>query len=63
MELLESPTLTGSLVTLEPLSHDHVADLREAAGEGELWRAWYTSIPHSEYIPGDIENRSTSEML
>ena len=57
MELLESPTLTGSLVTLEPLSHVHIDDLCEAAGEGELWRAWYTSIPHPDAMETEIERR------
>ena len=57
MELLESPTLTGSLVTLEPLSHHHAHDLRVASGEGELWRAWYTSIPHPDAMETEIERR------
>lgn len=57
MELLESPTLIGSLVTLEPLSHDHADDLRVASGEGELWRAWYTAIPHPDAMDAEIERR------
>ena len=59
MELLESPTLTGSLVTLEPLTNDHADDLRVAAGEGELWRAWYTAIPHPDAMDAEIERRLT----
>jgi RimJ/RimL family protein N-acetyltransferase len=57
MELRESPTLNGSLVTLEPLSHDHADDLRVASGEGELWRAWYTAIPHPDVMGAEIERR------
>ncbi|SDO60522.1 Protein N-acetyltransferase, RimJ/RimL family [Cryobacterium flavum] len=57
MQLTESPTLAGSLVTLEPLSFDHVAELREAANEAELWRAWYTSIPHPEAMTTEVERR------
>jgi RimJ/RimL family protein N-acetyltransferase len=57
MELFESPTLSGSLVTLEPLSHDHADDLRVASGEGELWRAWYTAIPHPDAVEAEIERR------
>ena len=57
MDLLESPTLSGSRVTLEPLSFDHVAELRDAANEGELWRAWYTSIPHPESMTAEVERR------
>jgi RimJ/RimL family protein N-acetyltransferase len=57
MEFIESPTLSGALVTLEPLSHDHVDDLREASGERELWRTWYTSIPHPDAMEAEIERR------
>jgi len=57
MELLESPTLTGSLVTLEPLSQNHADDLRVASGEGELWRAWYTAVPHPDAMEAEIERR------
>jgi RimJ/RimL family protein N-acetyltransferase len=57
MDLSESPTLSGPLVTLEPLSFDHLAELCEAANEGELWRAWYTSIPHPEAMAAEVERR------
>lgn len=57
MDLSELPTLSGSLVTLEPLSFDHVDELREAANEGELWRAWYTSIPHPDAMAAEVERR------
>jgi RimJ/RimL family protein N-acetyltransferase len=32
-------------VTLEPLSLDHVPALEAAAGDGELWKLWFTSVP------------------
>jgi len=57
MDLSALPTLSGSLVTLEPLSFDHVAELRDAAGEGELWRSWYTSIPRPEAMASEVERR------
>lgn len=57
MDSLTSRTLTGSLVTLEPLSMDHVADLRVAAAEGELWRTWYTAVPHPDAMVDEIERR------
>lgn len=57
MDLSALPTLAGSLVTLEPLSADHVAELREAADDGELWRAWYTSVPRPESMAAEIERR------
>lgn len=57
MDLASSTTLAGSLVTLEPLSIDHAAELRVAVDEGELWRAWYTSIPHPESMAAEIQRR------
>ncbi len=57
MDLSSTPALTGSLVTLEPLSGDHLAELRLAAAEGELWRAWFTAIPHPDAMKGEIERR------
>lgn len=44
-------------MTLEPLSHDHAAGLRASAGEGELWRTWYTAIPHPDAMETEIERR------
>ena len=57
MDFSSPPTLAVSLVTLEPLSADHVADLREASDEGELWRTWYTSVPHPEAMAADVDRR------
>ena len=57
MDLSVLPTLSGALVTLEPLSFDHVAELREAADEGELWRAWYTAIPRPEAMAVEVGRR------
>jgi hypothetical protein len=39
MDLSAIPTLTGTLVTLEPLSIDHLAELRVAADESESFCA------------------------
>lgn len=57
MDLSATPTLTGSLVTLEPLGRQHLAELRGAVADGELWRAWYTAIPHPDAMAGEIERR------
>jgi RimJ/RimL family protein N-acetyltransferase len=38
-------TLAGRRVRLEPLAREHVPGLQLAAGDGELWKLWYTSIP------------------
>ena len=57
MELTALPTLTGSRVTLEPLSPGHVPALRAAAAEGELWRTWYTSVPHPDAMADEVSRR------
>ncbi|TFC96798.1 MULTISPECIES: GNAT family protein [Cryobacterium] len=57
MELSVTPTLTGSLVTLEPISLNHVAELRLAAGESDLWRSWYTAVPHPDAMAEEVERR------
>ena len=44
MAFIEPVTLTGAHATLEPLETAHEAGLRAAAGDGELWRLWYTSV-------------------
>ncbi|MBA3471487.1 MAG: GNAT family N-acetyltransferase [Herpetosiphonaceae bacterium] len=41
-------TLAGRAVTLLPLELSHIAGLREAARDGELWQLWYTSVPDPE---------------
>jgi RimJ/RimL family protein N-acetyltransferase len=42
---IEPVTLRGTHVTLEPLAADHLAAIGEAAGDGDLWNLWYTSVP------------------
>ncbi|MEO6564579.1 MAG: GNAT family protein [Casimicrobiaceae bacterium] len=41
---IEPVTLRGRIATLEPLAAEHTTALAAAAGDGELWRLWYTSI-------------------
>lgn len=50
-------TLTGTHVTLAPLSQAHAADLREASADGELHRLWYTMIPAPDGIEAEIDRR------
>ncbi|WP_420332085.1 GNAT family N-acetyltransferase [Roseibium sp.] len=50
-------TLTGSHATLCPLAHTHAAELAEAAAEGDLWKAWYTSIPEPGKVDDEITRR------
>jgi len=61
-------TLTGRLVELQPLSHEHRDGLIEAVREGDLHeRAWYTSVPSPEGVEAEIERRlgllATGEMV
>jgi RimJ/RimL family protein N-acetyltransferase len=32
-------------IRLEPMSKEHVAELREAARDGALWELWFTGVP------------------
>jgi RimJ/RimL family protein N-acetyltransferase len=52
---LQPVTLTGDVVTLEPLRHDHVGALADAASDGRLWELWYTFVPTREGMAADIE--------
>ena len=57
MPFLEPVSLRGEHARLEPLSHDHVAGLTEAAKDGDLWKLWYTSIPRAEDMTKEIDRR------
>jgi N-acetyltransferase len=50
-------TLTGTHVTLEPLSLAHEADLAEAAADGDLHLLWYTIIPAPDEVSAEISRR------
>ena len=59
--------LEGLRVRLEPLHAAHAPALREAAGDGELWKLWYTSVPTpdgvDEYIEGALADRDSGVAL
>jgi len=57
MTLWQTPTLSGRLVTLEPLDRRHHDGLVDATGDGELWNLWYTSVPRPEEMSAEIESR------
>jgi RimJ/RimL family protein N-acetyltransferase len=57
MAFLDPVTLTGRVVTLEPLRRDHHDELVAAASDGRLWELWYTSIGSPETMAADIEAR------
>lgn len=50
-------TLTGRLVRLEPLTHEHHDELCDAVRDGELWRLWYTTVPDPEGMGEEIDRR------
>ena len=43
-------TLTGSLVSLEPIAPGHERGLIEATRDGSLWQLWFTSVPNPEQV-------------
>jgi len=40
--------LEGTRVSLEPLGQAQIADIRQAAADGELWKLFFTSVPAPE---------------
>ena len=63
MTLDHPGTLSGRLVTLEPLSHEHRDGLAEAARDGEMWRLWYTTVPTPDRVEAEIERRLELQRL
>jgi RimJ/RimL family protein N-acetyltransferase len=57
MPFLNPVTLSGDLVTLEPLSVQHHDGLVAAAEDGRLWELWYTSVPRPEGMAAEIDRR------
>ena len=49
-------TLSGTHVTLEPLTQSHCADLAVAAGD--LHQLWYTWVPHAGDMAAEIDKRN-----
>lgn len=63
MSWLEPVTLTGTHVTLAPLSIDHADELIEAVTDGELWTLWYTNVPRPDKIAAEIERRLSLQKI
>ncbi|MGB3273885.1 MAG: GNAT family protein [Xanthobacteraceae bacterium] len=57
MPWLEPVTLAGPAARLEPLAPAHHDGLVAAARDGELWRLWYTTVPHPDAMMKEIERR------
>jgi N-acetyltransferase len=58
---IEAATLAGSQVILEPLSIAHLEGIKQAVQDGELWKLWFTGVPHPDgaeaYIQAALDNR------
>ena len=57
MAFIESITLRGNHVTLEPLAREHADGLALAAGDGKLWELWYTTVPNPDARVAEIGRR------
>lgn len=59
--------LEGHGVRLEPLASVHHDGLAAAAGDGELWTLWFTSVPEPgqtrEYIDAALAGQQAGHML
>jgi RimJ/RimL family protein N-acetyltransferase len=54
---LESVTLQGALVRLEPLAPSHPDDLVAATRDGKLWTLGFTSVPEPAGMRAEIDRR------
>jgi RimJ/RimL family protein N-acetyltransferase len=67
MQKPEPVVLESPRVRLEPMSLDHVAGLREAAADGELWNLRVTSVPEpaetARYVQTALEGQRDDHML
>ncbi|MDN5782007.1 MAG: GNAT family N-acetyltransferase [Luteimonas sp.] len=59
------PRLAGTHAALEPLSPAHARGLRDALGDGELSRCWYTNVPApadaASYIDAALEKQARGD--
>lgn len=56
-EFLKPITLEGKHARLVPLAPEQAAELANAARDGELWKLWYTSVPHPDNMAAEINRR------
>ena len=50
-------SVKGNYVSVIPLSQDHLDDLIEAVGDGDLNQLWYTMIPDANGMHTEIDRR------
>ena len=64
---IESVTLEGHGIRLEPLTPEHHDGLTVAAADGRLWELWFTSVPEPQqtrgYIAGALAGQEAGHML
>ncbi len=56
-EITAPVTLQGTHAALVPLAHSHLAGLQGATCDGELWKLWYTAVPHPDGMAAEIDRR------
>lgn len=56
-------SLTGTHVSLAPLSQDHANDLAEASADGDLSALWYTMVPAPKDVPANIDARNATPCM
>ncbi len=54
---VEPVTLSGTHVVLHPLSQAHAPQLAQAAADGEVYKLWYTRVPHPDNVSEEIDRR------
>ncbi|BBY45864.1 GNAT family N-acetyltransferase [Mycolicibacterium celeriflavum] len=55
---VEPVVMTGDRwVTLEPLRHEHISDIADAAADGELGRLWFTAAPAPDTVEQWVDAR------
>lgn len=64
---IQTITLEGHGIRLEPLAYEHHDGLAVAAADGKLWELWFTSVPEPEqthaYIAGALAGQEAGHML
>ena len=53
----EPISLHGKLVSVVPLDHTHLEELKEAAADGSLHELWYTTVPAPDRVSEEISLR------
>lgn len=48
---LSPVTLARGAVRLEPLAPEHLDGIAAASADGELWKTWFTKVPHPDAVP------------